>query len=262
MISNILILGLLTVITLLPLDVIFSFDIGNPWLLALIAYMLLGIIFLLVHTYRKSKSLAPKQEIVYTQKFIFISLLAVIIACIVAIGFLFTKTGEQNIYLRLYGRIAFLFVTLALCVTPLMIYIKNMALKVNLPLMRKIFGIMGLVFFIKHLLSYLTLELAFHSAGGFFSQVASLMQNMFTRSDAFSGLIAGIVLLILWITSNMFSMKFLGGKTWLKIQSLAYPLFILAAIHVSFASRFDPFYIILTVLLIGVRTIAYLTRNP
>jgi len=48
---------------------------------------------------------------------------------------------------------------------------------------------------------------------------------------------------------------------WKKLQSLVYPLFLIAAFHVAFASRFDSFYMITIGALILLRTFAYLSEK-
>ncbi|USN59428.1 MAG: rubredoxin [Candidatus Peribacteria bacterium] len=52
-------------------------------------------------------------------------------------------------------------------------------------------------------------------------------------------------------------MLFLGGRLWKTLQSLAYPAFLISIIHIAVASRFDGFYSFLIVLVVALRTAAY-----
>ena len=88
-----------------------------------------------------------------------------------------------------------------------------------------------------------------------------IRQNLVARMDASTGVLAWIFMFILWITSNTFSVKLLTWWVWKKIQSLVYPAFLVSSIHVAFASRFEAFYIVLIIILVAIRTAAYLNKR-
>ncbi len=167
--------------------------------------------------------------------------------------------GEANMYLRILGRIAMTYLTVTLMITPISAYISEDSFRKNFIQLRKLFWLAGFCFFLFHAVQYILIEYGYH-------QFADFITNIIQRPDALSGVIAGSIMLILGLTSNQFSMNILGGKVWKGVQSLAYPVFLLALIHIAFASRFDNFYILLTGVLVTTRTLSYLQhlkpRNP
>ena len=88
-----------------------------------------------------------------------------------------------------------------------------------------------------------------------------MRQNLVLRRDASTGVIAGILMFVLGITSNKISVKILSGNMWKKVQSLVYPAFLIASLHVAFASRFDTFYILLIIWLVAMRTLSYIAQK-
>jgi len=82
----------------------------------------------------------------------------------------------------------------------------------------------------------------------------------YLQFDVISGIIAFLLIAILGITSNNFSIQKLRSA-WKKIQTLSYPLFLIVAIHIAFASRFSLFYMILIGSLIFLRTLAFLVEK-
>jgi DMSO/TMAO reductase YedYZ heme-binding membrane subunit len=78
----------------------------------------------------------------------------------------------------------------------------------------------------------------------------------FKALDIISGLIGLAIIIVLGVTSNNFSVNKLKAY-WGKIQSLTYPLFVIVALHVAFASRFETFYILVITVLVYARTHAY-----
>lgn len=189
-------------------------------------------------------------------KFLF-SLLLVSVPGILTFFFLsFLYAGEPNLVLRMYGRVAMIYLTLTLMVSPIAAYISNKPFRERFIHLRKLLGLAGFSFFLAHMYQYVIMEYGYHGSNGFLSY---FFGNVVARPDAFSWVIAGISMLILWLTSNGFSMQKLWGKRWKTIQNFAYPLFLLSLIHVAFASRFDLFYGLLAVILVLTRTVSYLS---
>ncbi|USN58912.1 MAG: hypothetical protein H6767_02235 [Candidatus Peribacteria bacterium] len=106
--------------------------------------------------------------------------------------------GESNLYLRSYGKIAFLYFALALSMSPLLRFVKHAFARDIIITSRKVFGILSFLFFLKHGLEYFALEYIFQSQ---YHQDVSYFQyvyeNMLVRYDALSGVIAGILMLVL-----------------------------------------------------------------
>ena len=189
--------------------------------------------------------------------------------CILAVpGFLlvhyFVNANGWNIslYLRAYGKAAFLYLILALSVSPVVSLIKNRAVADTLILMRKVLGILSFLFFVRHGIEYFTVEYIFtlkHVPA--ITYLDYVTQNILIRNDALTWVIAGILMLVLGLTSNKVSMKILSGNLWKKVQSLVYPTFLIVSIHVAFSSRFDIFYVMLIVWLVYIRTMSYIIQK-
>ena len=83
----------------------------------------------------------------------------------------------------------------------------------------------------------------------------------FKALDVATGVVAIIIMALLAITSNNISIKLMKGN-WKKLQSFVYPLFLIAAFHIAFASRFDSFYMVTIGALIFLRALAYIAEKP
>lgn len=185
-------------------------------------------------------------------------LFQLIVACIpgILVFFLFTyfHAEEANLGLRMYGRVAMIYLTLTLLVSPITVFISDRTSSIRFLALRKFLGLASFIFFLIHWFQYVAMEYGYHSGSGFISY---LFGNIITRPDALSGVVAGILMLLLWLISNQFSIQLLSPKVWKTIQSLAYPLFLFSLIHVAFASRFEMIYTLLIIVLISMRTFAY-----
>lgn len=175
-------------------------------------------------------------------------LIALIPGIFLFFGFYFGNAGEADLLLRDFGRVSFFYFTLALMVTPVIVLIgKN-----SLAPYRRVFGVLAFLVVLGHAGIYFYLENLYHKA--------FIIPAHFKYLDVASGTIAFLIMAILAITSNDYSVRLLRG-TWKKIQVLAYPLFLIAALHVAFASRFDGFYIVIIGLLIALRIAAYFKKD-
>lgn len=166
--------------------------------------------------------------------------------------------GEMNVNLRMSGKVAMIYLTLSLLISPIATYISHKGFWTLFIQLRKIFGLLGCYFFLFHLFQYTSLEWVFHQKYHTdigFSQY--FFGNILSRNDALSWFLAGCIILILWTISNTYSMKRLGWKLWKNIQTLAYPLFVIVLIHIALASRFDSVYMLLTTILVMTRTFAF-----
>ena len=168
----------------------------------------------------------------------------------------------ESLYLRVYGKVAFLYLTLALSIAPIVSFVKNKKISDNLILMKKVLWILSFMFFLRHGIEYFTMEYVFsikHSPAIWYLDY--VWQNLLIRRDALTWVAAWILMFVLWITSNKMSIKILSWNLWKKVQSFVYPTFLISSIHVSFSSRFDAFYVILILFLVYIRTISYLHQK-
>lgn len=156
-------------------------------------------------------------------------------------------------------KIAFLYFSFALIISPIIYFVKKEVYRDDLILLRKVLWILSFIFFLKHWLEYFSAEYLYQIKNSpEISYFQYVFKNMIVWNDALSWFVAGIIMFVLWITSNKFSIRFLLWKKWKILQSLVYPAFLISAIHIAFSSRFDFFYTFLILLVVSSRTLVYL----
>lgn len=225
-------------------------------------YLIVSWIGLVMLKYLKIKNPNIKRELTSSLQFMLYSSLLAIPGIILVHAFFLAHVGQADLVIRGYGRVAFFYLVLALCISPLLTRVKNRKVSDMLTLFRKILWILSFLFFMRHGLEYFGMELNFAAKHiPAISNWEYIKQNLVARMDASTGVLAWIFMFILWITSNTFSVKLLTWWVWKKIQSLVYPVFLISCIHVAFASRFESFYVVLIILLVTIRTAAYLSRK-
>ncbi len=169
-------------------------------------------------------------------------------ALLLGLGFAF-RSGETNFLLREIGKAGFLCFALALMVTPAA---KLFGLR-DASGWRRAFGVWAAAFGAAHAAVFFAAEWKYSKA--------LFVAAHWREWDVVTGgvLLAGM--LILWATSNDASIRFLKSA-WKGIQSAAYPLFALLAVHVAAASRWDGLYVALTAALVALRTAAWMKASP
>lgn len=253
---------LLFVISFVNIENIFQFNFSDLFTVIYFLYLITWISLLIFSRFIKINNNVLRDEVLYTVKFIFFISALIIPSFFINHSFILEHLSESNLYLRSYWRIAFLYFALALVVSPVLRFIKNIKIRDNLIFSRKILWILSFIFFLKHWLEYFGIEYIFQSQyHANTSYLKYVYDNMLIRYDALSWFVAWILMLILWITSNKISIKIFWGKWWKLIQSLVYPAFLISTIHVAFSSRFDNFYSFLLVSVILMRSISYFSNK-
>lgn len=257
---GLMIFPLLFSISFVNVENIYQFNFNDIYSIIYFIYFLVWIFWVTFFRYIKVNNNLLREELLYTIKSIFLLSLFAIPSFFINHTFILEHLWESNLYLRSYWKISFLFFALALVVSPILKFVKNIKIRDNLILSRKLFWILSFIFFLKHWLEYFSIEYIFqvqyHNDKSYFQYV---YENMLIRYDALSWTIAWIIMLLLWITSNKFSVKILSWKKWKSIQSLVYPTFLLSILHIAIASRFENFYIFLFISVIFIRTVSYIS---
>lgn len=255
-------LPLLLVITLVNTENIFQNNVFQLYVLIYVLYLFVSTLWLLIFRRLKFKNAIIKQERFSTFQFIFYTSILVLPAVWLVHYFILSTLWGTWLYLRSYGKVAFVYLVLALSVSPIMTFVKNKKISDVLIVVRKILWILSFVFFLKHGLEYFSMEYLFAIK---YTPVIwyrnYVRQNLVVRRDAITWVVAWILMLVLWITSNKFSVKLLSWSVRKKVQSLVYPAFLVASIHVAFASRFDAFYMVLILWLVFIRLISYIAQK-
>ena len=256
------ILPLLVILTLINTEYLYNFQMTGGYLVWFFLYMIVGIFGYIFFRKKRFQNKVLHSECMYTLQSIVLFTIFFLPAVLVIHFFLREHISEANLYLRAYGKIAFLFLTLSLCISPLLNFIKSPWVREWLLLSRKIFGILSFLFFLKHGLEYFIAEYVFQTKyHGDVSYLSYVLENLLVRNDALTGVIAGICMMILGLSSNKVSVKLLSGKGWKTLQSLVYPAFLLSLIHIAFSSRFDIFYAVLGGIVVALRTGVYLFKK-
>jgi len=256
------ILPLLFVLTIIQPDNIFTFNFSDIYINIYFIYFLLWFIFLILFRFLKISNNIIKEELLYSIKFIvFITVLYALSSNTVH-HFIIENSWNSNLYFRAYWKVAFFYFALALIISPIVSFIKNNFIRENLLFIRKILWILAFIFTLKHWIEYFSMEYLYHwkyyQDISFFDYV---YKKLLDRYDALSWVIVWILMMVLWLTSNKVSVKLFWWKWWKLIQSLVYPTFLLVVIHVALSSRFDKFYIALTLIVVWLRTISYFSQN-
>ena len=170
--------------------------------------------------------------------------IALLIGAVAYTFFYFEKMWEPNHLLRVWGAVSFTYLILTLCITPLVKITK----KASLIIYRKIFGLLTFFCALGHLFAYLYMA-------NKFDQLFDL--NLYKNWDIIFWIIWFVILIILAITSNRYSMQKLG-IFWKKLHSLIYPMFLIVLLHIAFASHFDIYYMVMIGVLVLLRSVAYL----
>ena len=255
-------LPLLFVITLVNTENIFQNNVFQLFVLIYFLYLILSALWLILFKRFKFKNPLIKQEWFSTLQFILYTCVLILPAVWLVHYFILWTLWGTGLYLRSYGKVAFLYLVLALSISPILTFVKNKKISDMLIVMRKVIWILSFIFFLKHGLEYFSMEYLFAIKHTPIVWYRSYVRNNFlVRLDASTWVVAWILMFVLGITSNKFSVKFLSWSLWKKVQSLAYPAFLVASIHVAFASRFDIFYVMLVIWLVFLRSISYLAHR-
>ncbi len=160
---------------------------------------------------------------------------------IVGLSLIHFMSFEHNEELRATGRLAFLFFSIALCISPI-INLLNYRFSTQLIFLRKISWTLAFLMVVVHLVQYINIESYYMPFDSEYTLAGYIINNMITwYYDALIWTIAGIIMIILGVTSNNFSQKLLGSW-WKKIHYLAYPAFLVTMLHIAFAGAFNLFY--------------------
>jgi len=146
---------LLLIMTFLnPLDLL-KFDFKNLFVILFFTFFILSFIWLILSK-EKNKN--------YFFKEMFLLSLLFLLSSIFVNNFVIEHLKEENLFLRAYGQIAFIFFAWALSISPIIkiLNIQNWKIKENLILLRKVFWILTFIFFVKHWLEYFAMDYYFY----------------------------------------------------------------------------------------------------
>ena len=144
-----------------------------------------------------------------------------------------------------FGDWALRFLLIALTVTPVRI-LTNWAGAIRF---RRMLGLFAFAYVVLHLSSYVVLDQFF--------DWSAIWKDIIKRWYITVGMMGGILLLPLAITSTKGWIKRIGGKTWRKLHKLVYPAAILGVFHFYMMLKADfrePFlYAVILSVLFGIR---------
>ncbi len=245
-------------LSFLNIEKLVYFKIQNIYVLVFLIFFVLSIVFTVIWKFKKNLF---SKELNYIIQFILFACILLLPWIFINHHFLAEHLWENNLYLRVYWKLAMWYFAMALIISPILQFVKHPIWREHLILSRKILGILSFFFFLKHWLEYFAMEYIFQTKYHITTPyIDYVINNLKTRYDAISGLVAGALIIVLWLTSNKFSVITLWKK-WKKVQWLVFPGFILASIHIAFSSRFEWFYIFLIWLVVTARLTAYLNRK-
>lgn len=221
-------------------------------------YFVIAIIFYIFSKILKNDSI--KKELNSISKFLFVYLVALIPFFI---SLYFYDEKATNAVFRFFWKTSFLYVTLALLISPLISIFKIEKFREYFLLSRKIFWILAFFLFFRHWFDYFALEIQYYSYQDptKITLMWYIIKNIEERVDVIIWLIAGLIIFLLWITSNKFSESILWWKVWKWLHNLIYIWFVITLVHIAFTSRFDMYYLFLFVILVLFRYIDFLKNS-
>ena len=230
-------------VSVLTIDLTDIFYLNQFFWYVVFAYLFLVLIFFLVWFTKKYSQI--KEFAIFSVFFLIFLLIWLVLWNFFVSGL----ESYDNQILRTSWKLAFLYLSFALIMTPLS-NILGWKYQENFIFFRKILGILAFLFFSIHFFYYIEEEAFSHF--GDLSLLAYIFKNLLERYDALIWVFAWIIMIILWITSNKFSQRLLWS-TWKWLHYLVYPLFLISMLHIAFAGRFDLFYASLFVMVVGLR---------
>lgn len=146
---------------------------------------------------------------------------------------------EQARHIRAYGSLAFLMLTVILCIGPLArIDTRFLPLLYN----RRHFGVMTFAVALAHANAVLGWYFAYSPANPYVALLSS--NTSFARLAGFPfetlGLAALLILAVLAVTSHDFWLHFLGAPLWKGLHMMVYAAFALLVAHVSLGATMEP----------------------
>lgn len=231
----------------------------NPWnwfYIILLSYLLIAILLSLYDKLSNSNNFKSYTDFIVLYSF------SCFFAAISYQVFYDLLLLDINSSLRASWKVSYLFIIASLSVSPIINIFKNIEKKDIFIMLRKIFGIISFVFFLKHWIEYFIMDYYYEQYSyPVLTVIASIIENVFARTDVFIWIFAWIIILLLWLTSNNFSQLFLWVKNWKILHKSAYLLLFVVLLHIAFASRFDWFYTLLFLFLISMRLISFVIPN-
>lgn len=214
-----------------------------------------GLIFLRKYN---TKNIDIKNEIIYTFKSIFFLYLFLIIWFFISQEYL-TQNRLMLTETKLSWNLSFLFLVLGLLVSPILTFVKNIKIRDFLVLFRKIFGILVFIIFLRHIVNFF--QSHYPNWEVFLDYFNYFIWVVFESPVLWSGTIWWVMLILLGITSNKFSVKKIWWKLWKILHLLVFPAFLFTMLHIYYLWRLDWFYWWFTWLIILARIIATISRR-
>lgn len=221
-------------------------------------YLFLALLIKIINRFIKNDAI--KKELVYVSNFLIIFILSLIPFFITLYSY---DPAAINASFRFFWKVAFLYLTLALIISPLISIFKIEKTREYFIIFRKTLWILAFFYFFRHWFDYFAQELKYYwfQDPTQITVLEYIVWNIYKRMDVIIWLLAWVIIFLLWITSNKFSEKILWWKIWKWIHNLVYIWFTLSLLHIAFASRFDKYYIVLFVVLSLFRYIDFLKNS-
>ena len=237
---------------------IYNFNISSLDFILFVLYFLIsvfGIIFLLFYNI---KNIAVKNNLKHTFKSIVFLYIFLIIGFFISQEFLI-QNRDMLTETKLSGNLSFLYLSLWLLVSPILVFIKSAKIKISLILSRKLLWILVFIILLRHLVDFFKSHYPYWE--WFLDYWNYFYSILFDSPVIWSGTIGAIMIILLWITSNVFSLKKLWWKIWKKLHLLVFPAYLFSMLHVWYLDRIDWFYWWFTVIIILFRTIAFIKKR-
>lgn len=236
---------------------IYTFNSRSIGYFLFVIYLVISILWLIFTKFYLIRDKIIKNELNYTFKSIFFLYLFLIIWFFISQEYLI-QNRTMLTETKLSWNLSFIFLSLWLLISPILTFIKTIKIRDYLILFRKLLWILVVIILLRHVVDFFQSHYPYWD--GFFDYFNYFISTL-ESPVIWSWTIGSIFLLLLWITSNKFSVRKIWAKFWKRLHFLVFPAYFFSMLHVYYLWRLDWFYWWITVVIILARIIATIARR-
>ncbi len=244
--------------TFLEIVNIYLFNTKELDFILFILYFIISIWWLIFLRFFQIKDTSLKNNFKHTFKSILFLYIFLIVWFFISQDFLI-QNRDTLTETKLSWNLAFLFLSFWLLVSPILTFIKDIKTRDFLTLFRKLLWILVFVIILRHVIDFF--QSHYPTWEWIMDYYNYFIWILFESPVIWSGTIWTIMIILLWITSNKFSVRSLWSKFWKALHFLVFPIYLFSILHLWYLDRLDWFYIWFTVLIILARIISTIARR-
>lgn len=244
--------------TFLEIVNIYTFDTREIDFVLFVLYLIISIWWLIFLRFFQIKNIYLKNNLNHTFKSILFLYLFLVSWFFISQEFLI-QNRDILTETKLSWNLSFIYLSFWLLVSPVLTFVTSIKTRVFLTLFRKLFWILVFIIILRHIIDFF--QSHYPMWEWFLDYYNYFTWVVFESPVLWSGTIGAIIILLLWLTSNKFSVQKLWAKLWKALHFLVFPAYLFSMLHVWYLDRLDWFYWGFTVLIVLARIIATIARR-